>query len=120
MPYAEAAGVVLALEPLHPMVCAFRSVLCTTAQANDWCDALGGVPDVGIAVDTYNVLWDPDLQNSCWRPATCAPIVACQGAASLICGDSDSWYKPLDTVVIKKSKSSLRIGGRKILTNWLR
>jgi sugar phosphate isomerase/epimerase len=62
LPYASDAGVVLALEPLHPMVCAFRSVLCTLGQANDWCDALGGGPNIGIAVDTYNVWWDPDIE----------------------------------------------------------
>ncbi|MFT5445205.1 MAG: sugar phosphate isomerase/epimerase [Gammaproteobacteria bacterium] len=62
LPHMHDCGVVLALEPLHPMVCATRSVLCTMAQANDWCDALGGGADVGIAVDTYNVWWDPDLE----------------------------------------------------------
>ena len=29
LPYVRDAGIVLALEPLHPMVCATRSVLCT-------------------------------------------------------------------------------------------
>src|SRR5262249_50298495 len=35
LPYARAAGVTLALEPLHPMTCADRAVLNTTAQALD-------------------------------------------------------------------------------------
>jgi sugar phosphate isomerase/epimerase len=59
---ARAAGVVLALEPLHPMVCAARSVLTTLGQANDWCDRLGGGPELGIAVDVYHLWWDPDLR----------------------------------------------------------
>ena len=69
LPYVREAGIVLALEPLHPMVCATRSVLCTLRQANDWCDALGGGPEVGIAVDTYNVWWDPELEFQIERSA---------------------------------------------------
>ena len=69
LPRIRDAGVVLALEPLHPMVCATRSVMCSMAQANDWCDALGGGAEVGIAVDTYNVWWDPDLQAQLQRAA---------------------------------------------------
>lgn len=69
LPRVRDAGIVLALEPLHPMVCATRSVLCTLRQANDWCDALGGGPEVGIAVDTYNVWWDPELDSQLERAA---------------------------------------------------
>ena len=69
LPHVRDAGIVLALEPLHPMVCATRSVLCTLRQANDWCDALGGGPEVGIAVDTYNVWWDPELESQIQRAA---------------------------------------------------
>ena len=69
LPYVREAGIVLALEPLHPMVCATRSVLCTMRQANEWCDALGGGPEVGIAVDTYNVWWDPELESQIERAA---------------------------------------------------
>ena len=69
LPYVRDAGIVLALEPLHPMVCATRSVLCTMRQANDWCDALGAGPEVGIALDTYNVWWDPELESQIERAA---------------------------------------------------
>ena len=69
LPHVRDAGIVLALEPLHPMLCATRSVLCTLRQANDWCDALGGGPEVGIAVDTYNVWWDPELDAQIERAA---------------------------------------------------
>ena len=61
VPHARAAGVTIALEPLHPMVCASRSVISTLAQANDWCDQLDAGPTVGIAVDVYAVWWDPRL-----------------------------------------------------------
>jgi sugar phosphate isomerase/epimerase len=61
-PFARKAGVKLALEPLHPMVCGTRSVLSTMKLANDWCDALGAEDVFGIAVDTYAVWWDPELE----------------------------------------------------------
>ena len=69
LPHAREVGVTLALEPLHPMVCAFRSVLCTLGQANDWYEQLGGGAGLGIAVDTYNVWWDPHLEREIQRAA---------------------------------------------------
>jgi sugar phosphate isomerase/epimerase len=60
--HARAAGVRIALEPLHPMVCATRSVLSSLKIANDWCDALAAEDVFGIAVDTYAVWWDPDIE----------------------------------------------------------
>lgn len=60
LPAARAAGVTLALEPLHPMTCADRSVLSTLAQALDLCDQFG--PGCGIALDVYHVWWDPALE----------------------------------------------------------
>ena len=62
LPHARAAGVRLALEPLHPMTCADRSVLSTTAQALALAARLG--PDVGVALDCYHVWWDPALAES--------------------------------------------------------
>jgi sugar phosphate isomerase/epimerase len=60
-------GVKIALEPLHPMVCATRSVLSTVKLANAWCDSLGAEDIVGIAVDTYAVWWDPDIETEIAR-----------------------------------------------------
>ena len=57
----------IALEPLHPMICATRSVLSTVELANDWCDRLGADDIVGIAVDTYAVWWDPDIETEIAR-----------------------------------------------------
>jgi len=67
IPHARAAGVKIALEPLHPMTCGSRSVLSTIGIANDWCDALGAEDVFGIAVDTYAVWWDPDLEREVAR-----------------------------------------------------
>ncbi|WP_433332378.1 sugar phosphate isomerase/epimerase family protein [Spirillospora sp. CA-294931] len=68
VPYAAERGVRLAVEPLHPMMCAERSVVVTLAQAIELAGRFR--PDeVGIAVDTYNVWWDPDLAEAIGRAA---------------------------------------------------
>lgn len=64
LPAARAAGVTLGLEPLHPMICAARSVLPTLELANDWYEALSDDGDgsgLGVVVDVYAVWWDPSL-----------------------------------------------------------
>ena len=65
LPYARAAGVPLAIEPLHPMYAADRACVNTLAHANDLCDQLGD--GAGIAVDVYHVWWDPDLPRQIAR-----------------------------------------------------
>ena len=69
LPYSKQAGVTLALEPLHPMICAFRSCLSTLGQANDWIEALEAGPELGIVVDVYHVWWDPDMEREIERAA---------------------------------------------------
>ena len=69
LPYAKLAGVTVGLEPLHPMICAFRSCLSTLGQANDWIEALGAGPELGIVVDVYHVWWDPDMEREIERAA---------------------------------------------------
>ena len=51
-----------------------RSVLSSLKIANDWCDALGDEDVFRIAVDTYAVWWDPDLEAELARagPRICA------------------------------------------------
>lgn len=63
LPAAEAAGVKLAIEPLHPMYADDRSAVNTMRQAHEICDALGSPRSVGIAVDVYHVWWDPELKS---------------------------------------------------------
>ncbi len=58
--HSRAAGMPLAIEPLHPMYAADRACVNTIAQANDICDELGD-DGLGVAVDLYHVWWDPDL-----------------------------------------------------------
>ena len=60
---ADAAGVRLAIEPLHPMYAADRACVNTLRQALDICDRLDsdGAHRLGVAVDVYHVWWDPDV-----------------------------------------------------------
>lgn len=55
---AKAAGVTLALEPMHPVFCADRGVLSTLSQALDIAEQH---ESVGVVVDALHVWWDPDL-----------------------------------------------------------
>lgn len=65
-PYAASAGVRLAVEPLHPMMCAERSVVVTLDQALDIVERFDPA-HVGLAIDTYNVWWDPNLHPAIRR-----------------------------------------------------
>jgi sugar phosphate isomerase/epimerase len=65
LPYARAAAMPLAIEPLHPMTAADRACVNTLAHANDLCDELG--EGVGVAIDAYHVWWDPDLPRQIAR-----------------------------------------------------
>jgi sugar phosphate isomerase/epimerase len=74
LPHARAAGLPLAIEPLHPMYAADRACINTLAQANDLCDALGD--GVGVAVDVYHVWWDPALEREIARAGRAGRILA--------------------------------------------
>jgi sugar phosphate isomerase/epimerase len=62
LPQAKAAGVKLAIEPLHPMYADTRSAINTLAQANDIAEQINS-PYVGVAVDVYHLWWDPSLER---------------------------------------------------------
>lgn len=65
-PTAAAAGVQLAIEPLHPMYAADRAVVSTLAQALDLAAPFDPAV-VGVVVDTFHVWWDPALPGSVAR-----------------------------------------------------
>ena len=62
VPHARAVGVKLALEPLHPMVCGVRSVISTIGDAMEMLDELDADDIAGLAIDSYAVWWDRNLQ----------------------------------------------------------
>ena len=57
---AAAAGVTLAVEPLHPMYASDRCVVSTLGQALDLTADLDPAV-VGVALDAFHVWWDPDV-----------------------------------------------------------
>ncbi len=61
-PFAKSHGVKLAIEPLHPMYAADRSVVVTLDQANTMAEKMNS-SHVGVIVDVFHVWWDPDLYN---------------------------------------------------------
>jgi sugar phosphate isomerase/epimerase len=67
--YARPRRLPLAIEPLHPMYAADRACVNTLEHALDICDALdpAGSGDLGVAVDTYHVWWDPKLEDQIRR-----------------------------------------------------
>jgi len=84
LPEAQAAGVRLAIEPLHPMYADTRSAINTLAQANDMSIAINS-PWVGVAVDVYHLWWDPSLE---------AEIKRCGEAEKLFAFHVCDWKSP--------------------------
>lgn len=68
LPFAQSAGVKLAIEPLHPMYAGDRSAVNTLKQANDMAADINS-EWVGVAVDVYHLWWDPTLQTEIGRCA---------------------------------------------------
>ena len=66
LPQAKAAGIKLAIEPLHPMYADTRSAINTLAQANDMAEQINS-SYVGVAVDVYHLWWDPTLKKEIKR-----------------------------------------------------
>jgi len=60
VPHALAAGVRLAIEPLHPMFASDRCVVSTLAQALDLAEPYPAEA-VGVAIDTYHLWWDDQI-----------------------------------------------------------
>jgi len=82
---ARAAGVVLTVEPMHPMFAADRGVVSTLGQALDIAEQFPAEA-VGVVIDTYHVWWDPEL------PAQIARAGRGGRIASYQVGD---WMTPL-------------------------
>jgi sugar phosphate isomerase/epimerase len=74
LPHANASGVPIAIEPLHPMYAADRACVNTIDQALDICEQLGET--VGVAIDVYHVWWDPKLAQAIARAGRMKRIFA--------------------------------------------
>lgn len=74
LPYARAASIPLAIEPLHPFYAADRACINTLKQSLDLCDKLGD--GTGVAIDVYHVWWDPELEEQVARAGRNGQILA--------------------------------------------
>lgn len=84
-PHAEAAGVRLGLEPMHPIFAADRAVISTLGDALAMAEASGHA-SVGVIVDTYHIWWDPQV----------LPAIAAIGQAGrLLSYQVSDWNLPL-------------------------
>lgn len=74
-PDARAAGITLAIEPLHPMYVADRAVVSTLGQALEIAEQFDGV---GVVVDTFHVFWDPQVFDAIARAGASGRIASYQ------------------------------------------
>jgi sugar phosphate isomerase/epimerase len=84
LPQAEAAGVKLAIEPIHPMYAGDRSAINTLELANDMAEEINS-EYVGVAVDVYHAWWDPHLQQE---------IKRCGQSGNLLAFHVSDWNVP--------------------------
>ncbi len=89
-PHAAAAGVRLAIEPLHPMYCSDRCVVASLKQALDLAEP-HPVTAVGIVVDTYHLWWDDTVWDQIARAGREQRIACFQVA---------DWLTPLPAGVL--------------------
>ncbi|MEJ7735984.1 MAG: sugar phosphate isomerase/epimerase family protein [Chitinophagaceae bacterium] len=92
LPHAEANGVKLAIEPLHPMYADSRSAVTTIGQANNMAEELNS-PWVGVAVDVYHLWWDPDLENE---------IARCGRHENLLAFHICDWKTPTEDLLLDR------------------
>jgi sugar phosphate isomerase/epimerase len=89
-PEAQAAGVTLAIEPLHPMYASDRAVVSTLGQALDLAEPFA--PEVvGVTVDTFHIWWDPEVLAQIARAGASGRIATYQ-----VC----DWKTPLPADVL--------------------
>ncbi|MGV9193726.1 sugar phosphate isomerase/epimerase family protein [Microbacterium sp. MC2] len=87
---ASAAGVTLAIEPLHPMYASDRCVVSTLNQALDIAADFDPAV-VGVTVDTFHIWWDPEVLASIARAGAEGRIATYQ-----VC----DWKTPLPADVL--------------------
>lgn len=68
VPLAQEHGVLLAVEPMHPIFAADRGVISTLAQALDIAEQFPA-ESVGVVVDTFHLWWEPGVQTQIARAA---------------------------------------------------
>jgi len=90
VPDARAAGVRLAIEPLHPMFCSDRCVVATLDQALQLASP-HPASAVGVVIDTYHLWWDDRVWDGIAAAGRANRIAAFQLA---------DWITPLPSGVL--------------------
>ena len=109
--HAQAAGMPLAIEPLHPMYAADRACVNTVAQANALCDELApnGNDGLGIAVDVYHVWWDPYLYEGIRRA----------GRARLLAFHVCDWLVPTRDLLLDRGMMGDGVIDLPMIRSWM-
>jgi len=89
LPHAEACGVKLGIEPLHPMYADSRSAISNMKAANDMCDAVNS-QFLGVTVDVYHLWWDLELEQE---------IKRCGEAGRIFSFHICDWKTPLEDIL---------------------
>lgn len=109
IPYAQAHGVKLAIEPLHPMYAGDRSAVNTLGQANDMAEALDS-DWVGIAADVYHLWWDPNLEEE---------IKRCGAHGNLLAYHVCDWKTPTNDLLLDRGLMGEGCIPLKQIRNWV-
>lgn len=109
--FAQAAGMPLAIEPLHPMVAADRGCVNTLRQALDLCDRFdpAGERGLGVAVDVYHTWWDPELGGQ----------IARAGAARLMAFHVCDWLVPTTHLLTDRGMMGDGIVDIPLIRGWM-
>jgi sugar phosphate isomerase/epimerase len=110
LPHAKAAGMPLAIEPLHPMYAADRACINTMAQALDLCDALDPKKSgaLGVVVDVYHVWWDPQLEAQIKRA----------GGRRLLAYHICDWLVPTTDLLLDRGMMGDGVIDLKLIRQW--
>jgi len=92
LPHAEASGVKLAIEPLHPMYADDRSAINTMASANEMAEHFDS-EFVGVAADVYHLWWDPQLKEE---------IARCGKNGNLMAFHVCDWRTPTEDLLLDR------------------
>ncbi len=109
LPHAQAVGVKLAIEPLHPMYADTRSAINTLKQANDMAVAINS-DFVGVALDVYHVWWDDTLEQE---------IERCGALNKLFAFHICDWKVPTNDILLDRGLMGEGCIDLKAIKHWV-
>ncbi len=109
LPHAEANGVKLGIEPLHPMYADIRSSVCSMKTANDICEALAS-DSLGVTVDVFHLWWDPDLEGE---------IIRCGKANRIFSFHVCDWKIDMDSMLNDRGLMGEGVIQLREIRNWV-